>query len=211
MNRLAACLLILGIAVLPAARGDGLHPTAQPAVAQITPAVRDDSGRNPVHPLSGLGSPMRTGQIHQARIVRATRRLTLSRFQSQMLVYAYQIGGYRLAAIILQESSACTRLHGDGGKAHGCGQMHSKTWQYVAGFKAAPWWLDHDPWLAIRAANLYLQECTKEFGEWGGITCYETGAPKARHLSYYELNHSAYLEKVERRITELRQLPLDTE
>jgi hypothetical protein len=158
MNRRAACFLILGIAVIPAARGDGLH---------------------------------------------------LSAFQSQMLIYAYRIGGYRLAGIILQESSACKHIRNPNSSAAGCGQMLDGTFDHVAGFDASSWWLIHDPWLAIRAANLYLQECTKEFGEWGGITCYQTGAPKARHLSYYELNHSAYLEKVERRIRQLKQLPLD--
>jgi hypothetical protein len=210
MNRIAA-LMLLGFAAISPAKADGLHPTAQPAVAQITPAVRDDTGKTPVYPLAGLGSPMRTCQCLQARTVRATRRLTLSHFQSQMLVYAYRIGGYRLAGIILQESSGCKHIHGDKGKAFGCGQMHKETWHHVATFDASTWWLLHDPWMAISAANLYLDECTRAFGELGGISCYRYGMPAASNMKAYELNHSAYLEKVERRITELRQLPLDTE
>lgn len=134
--------------------------------------------------------------------------LHLSPFQQQMEIYAYRVGGLRLAAIILNESSGCTQLHGIDSHAHGCGQMHTKTLWHVAQFKMSPWWLDHDYEMSIRAENLYLQECTRDFGWRGGISCYHMGLPAASHMTYYQLNHSPYLATIERRMRELQALPL---
>ena len=129
--------------------------------------------------------------------------LHLSRDQAQFIAYADRVGGLRLAAIILQESSACQTNRGDHGHAHGCGQMHTDTFRHVAGFKASVWWLDHDPWLSIRAANLYLRECTRLYGYWQGIECFNIGIPAMK-----KPHTNDYLHRIEYRMNQLQHLPL---
>jgi len=132
--------------------------------------------------------------------------------QKQVLVKAYSLGGYRLAAIILQESSACTDMHSRiDVLACGCGGTHTGTADYIVGSTVSCSFLDMDWDFSIRVAAAYLAECTALFGEDGGLTCYQQGIPKARTMTKYQLFHSPYLKTIKRRIEELRHLPLDTQ
>ena len=138
--------------------------------------------------------------------------LSLNRQQEQVLMDAYTIGGYRLSAIILQESSACQIVHSTiDPLACGCGQVHVVTAEAMVGSEVSCAFMDIDWDFSIRVAELYLQRCTELFGRAGGIACYNLGIPKARTLTQYQLTHSPYLRIIERRIRELRALPLDTQ
>ena len=141
----------------------------------------------------------------------APRGPSLSHWQTVELVEAYQYGGYRLAGIILQESSACEVVHSPiDPLACGCSGIHAATASMLIGSDVSCAFLDIDWDFSIRVAELYLQRCTELFGRAAGISCYTLGIPKARTLTHYQLTHSPYLHTIERRIRELQTLPLDT-
>ncbi len=132
--------------------------------------------------------------------------------QKQAIVYAYQIGGLDLAAIIYQESSACTRIHNPKTTSPiGCGQLHQDTADVAAGHHVSKRALVINWRYNIRLAAKTLRDCQAEFGEDGGITCYEVGAPAARGMTKRQLESSDYLHVIERRIAELKALPLSTD
>lgn len=135
---------------------------------------------------------------------------SLSLQQKQVIVDAYQIGGERLAAIILQETSACAVVHSDVDPlACGCGGTHTGTAESVVGAQVACAFLNIDWDFSIRVAELYLEKCTLLFGERGGLTCYNVGIPKAKTLTSYQLNHSSYQRIIRHRIEEIDALPRD--
>ncbi len=137
--------------------------------------------------------------------------LHLSAEQTAAIVDAYRVGGIRLAAIVLQESSGCLQLTGDGGDAYGCAQLHLDTAEHVVGSRVSAWMLAHDYGLNVRIAAIYLNECTQLYGYKGGITCYHVGIPAARVMTPHALIHSSYLRTIERRMIELKNLPLSTD
>ena len=142
----------------------------------------------------------------------APRGPSLSHWQKVELVEAYQYGGYRLAGIILQESSACKIVHSTiDPLACGCGGVHVGTADAMVGSDVSCAFMDIDWDFSIRVAELYLQRCTELFGRAGGVTAYNVGIPKARTLTQYQLTHSPYLRIIQRRILELRALPLNTQ
>jgi hypothetical protein len=137
---------------------------------------------------------------------------SLTMLQKRMLVKADFIGGPRLAGIIYQESSACLQVHSViDPLACGCSGLHADTASYVVGSKVACSFLDIDWDFSIRVANLYLQKCTELFGYLPALSCYNVGIPKARTMTRTELLHTDYLKTIEHRMSELRQLPKDTE
>ena len=155
---------------------------------------------------SAKSTPSERGEIPR------TSYLLLTHWQTVELVEAYQYGGYRLAAIILQESSACEVVHSPiDPLACGCAGVHADTADYVVGSKVSCAFMNIDWDFSIRVGELYLQRCTELFGRAGGIACYNLGIPKARTLTQYQLTHSPYLRIIERRIRELQTLPLDTQ
>ncbi len=132
--------------------------------------------------------------------------------QKVELIEAYQDGGYRLAGIILQESSACEIVHSSiDPLACGCGGVHAETADTVVGSQVSCAFMDIDWDFSIRVAELYLERCTELFGRQAGITCYNVGIPAAHAMTPYQRNHSPYLHAIERRIRELQALPLDTQ
>ncbi len=142
----------------------------------------------------------------------APRSPVFTHQQKVELVEAYQDGGYRLAAIILQESSACEIVHSPiDPLACGCGGVHAETADGVVGSEVSCAFMNIDWDFSIRVAELYLERCTELFGRWGGISCFNSGIPAARRMTPYQRNHSPYLHAIERRIRELQTLPLDTQ
>ena len=145
-------------------------------------------------------------------VLGAPRGPSLTHLQKQMLVTAYNIGGYRLSAIIFQESSACIHVHSPIDKrACGCGGTHTDTAGYVANSRVSCRMLDTDWDFSIRIANAYLQQCTLLYGEKGGVSCYHWGLPASYRMTTKQLDTSDYLHTIERRIRELQALPLDTQ
>ncbi len=132
--------------------------------------------------------------------------------QKQAIVEAYRLGGLRFAAIIYQESSGCAFLHGKlDPYAFGCSQLHHDTADGIAGAHVSTHILMHDYDLNLHIGAEQLRRCTVLFGKFGGITCYNAGIPVARRMTPYQRNHSPYLHAIERRIRELKALPLSTE
>ena len=142
----------------------------------------------------------------------APRGPSLSHWQKVELVEAYQYGGYRLAGIILQESSACKIVHSTiDPLACGCGGVHVGTADAMVGSDVSCAFMDIDWDFSIRVAELYLQRCTELFGRRAAISCYHTGIPVAGRMTPYQRVHTHYLHLIERRIRELQTLPLDTQ
>ena len=142
----------------------------------------------------------------------APRGPSLSHWQTVELVEAYQYGGYRLAGIILQESSACEVVHSPiDPLACGCSGIHAATASMLIGSDVSCAFLDIDWDFSIRVAELYVQRCTELYGRLGGITCYNVGETAAHTMTIWQRNHSPYLKAIERRIRELQRLPLDTQ
>lgn len=137
---------------------------------------------------------------------------SLNVYQKQVLVEAYRLGGYRLAGIILQETSACAENnHNRDPMGCGCGSVHLDTAQTVVGYKVSCDFLNIDWDFSIRVANLYLQKCTELFGPDGGLAAYQLGIPKARGLARRQLLARPYIGVIHGRIQELQSLPLDTD
>ena len=136
----------------------------------------------------------------------------LSALQKHEIVYAYQRGGMRLAAIVYQESSGCVFLRDKSNRlVYGCGHLNINTVAKVVGFPVNSWMLTHDFELNINIAAELLNQCTQVFGFYGGITCYYSGAPAARAMTRYQLLHSQYLATIQTRMMELQAIPVDTE
>ena len=148
----------------------------------------------------------------------SARLPSLTATQKQVIVKAYHLGGVVLAAIILQESSACVykiamiRFHtGKPDHAYGCGQLHSKTADNIYGSHVPKYVLIHEQDLNMEIAYQLLRNCVAEFGWYGGITCYQAGQPATSAMTKYQREHSDYLTIILRRMNELRRLPKDTE
>lgn len=136
-------------------------------------------------------------------------KLILSTQQKNMLVEAYQLGGLRFAAIILEESSGCAVLHGQlDPLAFGCGQLHQDTADGIAGKHVSRKTLMHNCYLNMQIAVEQLNRCTKIFGKFGGITCYKWGIPASLTFSPWRLIHSRYLRAIEFRMRQLQALPI---
>lgn len=144
--------------------------------------------------------------------VKAAQPPSLNMVQEQAIVYAYRIGGMRLAAIVYQESSGCVILRGKVDHlALGCAGLHQQTANNVPFYHATVWSLQHDFRLNIDIAERVLAECTNAFGFYGGITCYWSGIPVAQAMGRYKRLHSGYLAIIRQRMMELQDIPVDTE
>lgn len=136
----------------------------------------------------------------------------LTHTQKRMLIRADFIGGPRLAAIIYQESSACADVHSVVDPlACGCGGTHAGTASYVVGSEIACSFLNIDWDFSIRVAALYLTKCTELFGYRPALTCYNVGIPAARKMTLQQLLSSDYLKAIDKRMAELRRIPLSTD
>lgn len=141
---------------------------------------------------------------------KASEPPSLTLLQKQMLVYAYQTGGYPLASVIYQESSGCANLHGKNPHVLGCGQILLSTARYITGEPISAWMLEHDWQTNITVAWWTLRDCIKLFGLPGGYTCYTAGTPKASSMTKYQRDHSVYVHEIQHRLKELKSLPVDT-
>jgi hypothetical protein len=142
----------------------------------------------------------------------ATSLPPLTRLQEQMELKAYFIGGPRLAAIILHETSACRDLHSTvDSLACGCGGTHAATATGAVGSDVACSFLDLDWDFSMRVAALYLDYCTELFGYEAGIACYNVGIPKARTMTRTQLRRWPYVKAIEQDMYKLRHLPVSRE
>lgn len=145
-------------------------------------------------------------------VIASTPLPLLTTQQKRMLVKADFIGGPRLAAIIYQESSACAEVHSAVDPlACGCGGTHAGTASLIVGSEVACEFLNIDWDFSIRVAALYLEKCTEIFGYRPAITCYQQGIPKARTMKQRQLLDSDYLKAIDKRMAELRRIPLSTD
>lgn len=134
--------------------------------------------------------------------------LHLSHTQAYAIVQAYRIGGMALAAVVLQESSACERMHGADPLGVGCSQIHLATARGVTHEPIGEWMLASDWQLNMAAGEDYLVHCANLFGWPGAFTCYHLGVPAARAMGAAARDHSDYVREIDYRIRQLESLPI---
>ena len=124
----------------------------------------------------------------------------LDKYQTEMLQYAFVIGGPTEVFIIEQESSLCKHRVGDHGTAFGCGQIHCEAARVV--LRRCPIHrLIYDNRFNIRVSAAYYTWCFNKTGEFGrALICYNKGLRYARECRGRCIRDNQYVRHIEERM-----------